>query len=274
MRSYRVKKGETLWRIAEESGLVDNPWEWRTILVQNQDQIEWAFINDEEQAWKIMMAEGQTLTVDPGDPGQDMAPAGEKFAVQLASVSGDQRRRAEFVVRVLMRDGYYGYVYRHVEGGRTWFRVRSGFYDSEARARAVGRAIKERYTEPAYFPDELWVLKPSRAEQRGTNVVFGAQLTNPWVVELGDRETHGAAVRELRRVRGTGELAYIWQTRDPLSKRFVYRVRIGYFASEEEARAAYAGRSGELWEPAHPVKVEKLEETLPGQHIVLGGLSS
>ena len=34
-----------------------------------------------------------------------------------------------------------------------------------------------------------------------------------------------------------------------------------------------AGRSGELWEDAKPVKVEQMEETLPGQFHRLGDVN-
>lgn len=273
-RRYRVKEGENLWAIARESNLVDNPWEWRTILIQNKDKIEWAFINEEEQAWKVMLATGQELTVRR-DAQPDMGePQGKKFAFQLASMNEAQLKRAEFVVRVLMKDGYYAYLYRHEKDGRNWYRIRSGFYDSEARARAIGNEIKAHYTKQNYFPDDLWVMTPSPAEMRGENLVFGAQLINPWVVELSDRDTHGDAVKDLRRVGSVGEFAYIWQTRNSITKRYIYRVRIGFFASDADARKLFSGKSGALWKDAKTVKLHQLEETLPGQNLKLDGVNS
>jgi hypothetical protein len=273
-RTYQVKAGETLWHIAQESNLVDNPWQWRTILIQNRDKIEWAFINDEEQAWKVMLATGQQLSVHPdGQPPVELGP-GRKYAFQLASMNERQRRRGEFVVRTLMKDGYYAYLYRTQQNGQTWYRVRSGFYDSEAKARALGAEIRQRYTTQNFFPEEPWVLQPGAAELRGEGLEFGAQLVHPWVMELRDRETHGEAVQDLRGVRSLGQFAYVWQARNDLTKRFVYRVRIGFFGSEERAKALLGGKSGALWEGAKAVKVDKLEETLPGQPTRLSGARS
>lgn len=268
-RSYLVKPGDTLWSVAQ-SGLVENPWQWRTILRQNRDKIEWVFINDKEQDWKIMIAEGQELTVNEDGQPKVQVTNERKYAFQLVSMPERAARRAEFLVRVLIRDGYYAYVYRSNEKGRVLYRVRSGFYDSEAKAKAVAEAIRGRYEKQGYFKSEPWVMQPSAAERKGEGFVFGAQLVHPWVVELRDRETHREAVRDLRAVTHLGDFSYIWQAKHPDSGRFVYRVRVGFFASKDLAEKLSAGRKGELWSDAHPVKVDKFEETLPGQPLLLG----
>jgi SPOR domain len=273
-RTYTVKGGENLWRIAKEGGLVDNPWQWRTILIQNRAKIEWAFINEDEQDWKVMIARGQVLSVSKDGQPRVEVTGERKYAFQLASMPERGRKRAVFLVRTLMRDGYYAYVHEGKKDGKTLYRIRSGFYDSEARAKAVGAAVRERYTKQGYFPEELWVLQPTAAEQRGEGMVFGAQLANPWVLELRDRETHGDAVADLHRVGQAGDFAYIWQARNPITKRFVYHVRIGFFASEDAAKKVAAGKKGDAWDGAKPVKLEKFEETLPGQPMMLGEMRS
>jgi len=273
-RTYTVRAGQTLWRIAKESGLVDNPWQWRTILAQNRDKIEWAFINDSEQDWKVMIAAGQQLSVHPnGQPHPD-AELAPRFAFQLASMTEPQLKRGQFVVRTLMRDGYYAYLYRTEQKGQVWYRIRSGFYDSEAKARAIGEDIRTHYAKENFFPDSPWIVQPDAEEQRGEGIVFGAALVYPWVVELRDRNTHGEALADLRKVRMAGTFAYIWQTQNPLNQRFIYKVRIGFFGSEAGASKLLDGKSGALWEGAKAVKVDKFEETLPGQPMILGAARS
>lgn len=272
-RSYTVKPGDNLWAIARESGLVDNPWEWRTILMQNSDKIEYAFISEEEGAWKVMMAEGQELTVDDPESKPPVLSGEKKFAFQLASMGENGLRRATYVVRVMMKDGYYGYVNRGEKDGQTYYRIRSGFYDSEGQAKSMAEEIRERYSKENFFPSDPWVFPSTNAEMSGEGMVFGAQLSSPWVVELGDKDTHGEALRDLRRISNRGSFSYIWQTRTSFSKRFVYRVRIGFFASQKQAEEMIAGRGGELWEDAKPVKVEQMEETLPGQFHRLGDVN-
>jgi len=271
-RTYTVKAGENLWHIARESGLVDNPWQWRTILVQNRDKIDWAFINDDEQDWKVMIDKGVQLSVHPDGQPHVQVSKERKYTVQLASMNERQRKRAELVVRTLMRDGYYAYLYRVEQKGETWYRIRSGLYDSEARAKAVGAEIREHYAKQGYFPSDPWVIRPTNAEQLGKAVVFGAELVNPWVVELRDRDTHGDAVVDLHKVKKLGDFAYIWQKQNPISKRFAYHVRIGFFGSKNDAEKLINGHKGAPWEGAQPVKVEKFEETLPGQLMHLDGL--
>ena len=273
-RTYTVKAGETLWHIAQEGGLVDNPWQWRTILVQNRDKIEWAFINDSEQDWKVMIAQGQRLSVHPDGQPRVSADGDGRFAFQLASMTERQLKRGQLVVRTLMRDGYYAYLYRSQQKGQVWYRIRSGFYDSEAKARAIGGQIRERYAKQNFFPEEPWVVKPEAAEQRGEGLVFGAVLVNPWVVELRNRDTHADAVADLRKVRKLGDFAYIWQTQNPLNQRFVYKVRIGFFGSEAGAAKLMSGKSDAPWEGAKAVKLDKFEETLPGQPMILGAARS
>lgn len=272
-RSYTVKPGDNLWAIARESDLVDNPWEWRTILMQNSDKIEYAFISEEEGAWKVMMAEGQELTVDDPESKPPVLSGEKKFAFQLASMGENGLRRATYVVRVMMKDGYYGYVNRGEKDGQTYYRIRSGFYDSEGQAKSMAEEIRERYSKENFFPSDPWVFPSTNAEMSGEGMVFGAQLSSPWVVELGDKDTHGEALRDLRRISNRGSFSYIWQTRTSFSKRFVYRVRIGFFASQKQAEEMIAGRGGELWEDAKPVKVEQMEETLPGQFHRLGDVN-
>lgn len=273
-RVYIVKPGENLWAIARESDLVDNPWEWRTILLQNADKIEYAFISEEGGSWMVMMAEGQELSVSDESRAPEVPGDGKKFAFQLASMSDQQLERAVQVARILMRDGYYAYLYPHEQDGKLWYRIRSGFYDSEAKAKSVGEAIRQRYTKQHYFPDKLWVIEPSAAEMAGEDMVFGAQLMNPWVAELDGRDSHRQALTDLRKATNSGHFAYILQSRNPITRRFVYKVRIGFFNSEAQAQDVFAGQTGEVWEGAKAVKIDQFEETLPGQFHKLGNVAN
>jgi hypothetical protein len=217
-----------------------------------------------------MIAQGQRLTVKPDGQPRAEVSGEKKYTFQLASMNERQFKRGQFVVRTLMKDGYYAYLYRHEDKGQTFYRIRSGFYDSEAKAKALGAEIKERYAKQNFFPEALWVVQPSAAEQRGEGLVFGALLANPWVVELRDRDTHAAALSDLHLVAKAGDFSYIWQTKNELTKRFVYRVRIGFFGSEDAAKKLLQGKSGEPWGDAKTLKVDKFEETLPGQPMFLG----
>ena len=131
-RTHVVKEGENLWRIARNSDLIDSPWEWRAILVHNRGKIDYAFISDENgHHWKGLVEKGQKLTIEPDKLPFPKMPAGKRYSVQLASMPGTALKRGKFLVRSLLRDGYYGYLYRTEAQGKTVYRLRSGFYGSE-----------------------------------------------------------------------------------------------------------------------------------------------
>lgn len=271
VRSYTVQPGETLWHIAATGRLVDSPYEWRTILAQNMDKVDYAFVSRENGGWKVVMTPGQTLTVRPGAPYRPQGLTSGRYALQLASLPASARGRGTFVVRVLLRDGYFAYLYPATVDGGTVYRVRSGFYESEARATAVGKEIQERYAERNWFPDKPWVMEAPDAERRGDDLVFGIQRTDPWVVEVGEYRLHGEALAQLRRIKDVGDFSYIAQTHDPLTRRYRYHTRVGFFPGEDAAADWLKNRQGEAWADAKVVQVNYFQEALPGQHMRLGG---
>ena len=277
-RSHQVKPGETLWGIAKMGELVDNPWEWRTILLQNADKIDYAFISAEDVleglgAWKVILPAGQELTVtQPALSEIRGEMKGRKWLIQLAAVREARVNKAISVVRVLMRDGYYANLEHFVKKDNSaWFRIRSGFYDRKEDAEDTAEEIHQRYLEE--FLDDPKVYRASDEERSGRGMVFGAQLANPWVVELTRRDSHREALRDLRRVKGSGNLAYIWQSLDAANGLYVYRVRIGFFGSEEEANKVFEGKTEGVWEDAQSKRIQSLVETLPGQPHKLGKFS-
>ena len=278
-RSHQVQPGESLWGIAKMGELVDNPWEWRTILLQNADKIDYAFISSEDiaegkGAWKVMLAVGQELTViQPPMSEYSGKMKGRKWLFQLAAVSENNGNKAITVVRTLMRDGYYANLERFVQGDKIWYRIRSGFYDNEEDAWEIAEEIRERYLDENLFPHTPRVFLASKEERSGSGMIFGAQLANPWAVEFARRDSHREALLDLRRVKGSGKLAYIWQTLDAPDGPYIYQVRIGFFGSEEEAGEVIAGKNKGIWEDARSIRIESLVESLPGQPHKLGNIS-
>lgn len=266
-RSHVVEPGENLWSIAKQGDLVDSPWEWRTIMVQNSDRIDYAFISDESPAWKVVMAEGQELTTsdDPPFPVVDLQT--NRYAVQLATLPESGYNRAVFLVRVLIRDGYFGYVTRADTANGPVYRIRSGFYASEDAAISMGEAIQDRYEDKTWFKGKLWTMAPPAGERAGNNIDFGVQRVHPWVIEVTTQNTHGKARKDLRSLSNLGLFAYISQGKG--FGGFSYRTRLGYFSSEKAAQQLIDSRSGAMWEDAKPIEIKVYEEAFPGQMIRL-----
>ncbi|MDH5753206.1 MAG: SPOR domain-containing protein [Deltaproteobacteria bacterium] len=263
--SYEVQHGDNLYSIAQKGSLVENSWEWRRIMVQNRDKIDYAFISEEDPQWKVVMAEGQELTVSEEQVFPPRLPTeGKKYSVQLVSLPDNSYRRGVKVASSLISDGYYAYVYRADAGGKSVYRIRSGLYNSEEEARMVADEIRMRYQEHNWFPDAPWISVPEEAELLGEMLDFGALLINPWVITVTSRDKHSEALADMKQIKNGGIFAYLSQGRDT-SGRFVYRTRVGYFPSKGEAEKVIADHKGPLWETAVPEMVIRFEEASPGQ---------
>lgn len=276
-RSHQVQAGESLWGIAKMGELVDNQWEWRTILMQNSDKIDYAFISAEDVsdgngAWKVMLPVGQELVVNQPDlPELRGKMEGKKWLIQFAAVKEARVNKGVSVVRAMMREGYYANLERFELDGQVWYRIRSGFYDSKNDASNTAEEIHEQFFEE--FLGTPRVFRASEAEKSGDGMVFGAQLANPWAIEFARRDSHREALRDLRKVKGGENLAYIWQTADGPGGSYAYQVRIGFFDSENAANAMSTGKKAGIWGDARSIRIDSLVETLPGQPHQLGQIS-
>jgi hypothetical protein len=263
-KSHTVKSGENLWSIAQTGGMVESPWEWRTILVQNKDKIAYSFISEEDGGWKIMVDGGQQLRVRGASLGAQGA-TGRQYAVQVHTVSANRLNRAVNIVRLLLKDGTYAYLYRQDAGGKSWYRIRAGFFPNADQAKAAGQAIVARY--PKLFK-EYWVMVPEPRELRGDQIEFGMQRVKPWALELPQRSLHAQALADLKAVSSQADFAYISQRRSP-ERQFVYHTRIGFFGSEKEARDYAAGKksAAPVLAQAQVVRVDRFDELMPGQNL-------
>ncbi|MDH4248493.1 MAG: SPOR domain-containing protein, partial [Deltaproteobacteria bacterium] len=172
--SHVVKPGESLWSIAQKGDLVSSPWDWGVIMAQNLDKIDYAFISDEDPKWQVVLIPGNELSVSKNTTFEPEVSKNRKYTVQMVSLPDGGFDRGVFLVRTLMKDGYYAYLYRTDLGKRAVYRLRSGFYDSEEEARAMGQRIREKYKDKEWFTDEPWVSIPESDELLGTLLDFGA----------------------------------------------------------------------------------------------------
>jgi hypothetical protein len=273
-RSYRVQEGENLWAIARKGVLVDSPFEWRTIMVQNKDKIDYAFVSEETGEWKVLVESGEELRVKAHPPMASTGPVTKKYAVQLMTVPEKQMGKALDMVKGLLSEGYYGYLYRIEDQGKAAFRVRVGFFESETQAKEIAGQILAKFQ--GKLPQQYWVMIPSDRELRGELLEFGAQRAKPWVIELPVRGTHGEALEELKSASGIGEFVYIAQGRGNNFSRYVYRTRIGFFETAAQAEAVKTQHQDKLpqMSQAQVVELKNFEETLPGQNFKLSGKKS
>ncbi len=270
VRTYTVQDGDNLWAIARKGELVESPWQWRDIVVQNKDKIDYTFVAQDSGHWKVLLEKGQTLSVTARPPPDPDAPVKKKFALQLLSAPEPNLNRALKIVRMMLGDGYYAYLYRIEVKGEQVYRVRVGFFETKALAEKAGKQIHARYAGKKIFPDKYMVFLPSFREMRGERLYYGVQKTRPWVIEFPHRETHAKALDDLKAVSQVSEFAYISQRKDPLSGLFLYRTRVGFFASADNAKELIKQQGkgkGTLWSQARVTSLQKFSEALPGQRV-------
>lgn len=266
VRTHMVREGENLWAIARKGKLVDSPWEWRTIVAQNRDKIDYAFISEETGAWKVILEKGQELRVKKEPPAKWEGPVEKKYTLQLMSAPGNRGADAVKIVRKVLKGGNFAYFYRVQVAGKPVYRIRAGFFDTKKQAERAGQLIHRRHASGKLFPGSFFVVVPSDRELRGELFDFGIQRTRPWVVELPRRSSHGEAMEMLKQVGSVEKFSYIAQRREKNTGLYSYRIRVGFFASEARAQAFLAGRgSGGVWGGARTVVLTDFAEALPGQ---------
>ena len=271
-RTHVVAEGENLWHIAQQGKLVDNAYEWSTILAQNRDKVDYAFIGAGRGGWKVLIEPGRELVVRERAPEPLPAELPRKWALQVASLTEQQQALAVRIVGALLRDGHFAYTYRTEVGGKNWYRIRAGFFESSAQAKAAGRAIRKKDAKQKLFSGKFWVLKPRADEMRGERLDYGAQNIRPYVIDFALRNTHAAALEDFRKLSAGNDFVYISQSRDAVTEAYTYRTRIGYFATEAEAQRAIDAHTAQgdgIWKGSRVMPVENFEEALPGQHLRL-----
>ena len=269
--SYIVEEGDSLWKIAEKKS--GDPWKWKTILIQNKDQVNYTIVSAETGEWKVIIDTGKRLTMKFKEKGSKGISFGrtrkKRYAVQLMSLNLDQLEQAVDIVKFLIRDGYYTYLYRTHEKikGQFYYRIRVGFFKTEADALARGEEIYKRYRRRKIFTTDYWAVLPSYGELGGELIDFGIQRSKPWIIQLGQLSSRRSAINTLKPITGIADFSYISQKRVK-GGGFVYRTRVGFFETRKQARknlgkirnSGYGRFAG-----AKIMKVRHILEAAPGQ---------
>lgn len=247
--SYLLEKtGRQIWELATRDEILSKPDSWKTILVQNKDKINYTIAPDDARDWKVMVNTGRKLIVKPiiaaKNKGLFKKPRKKRYALQLLSIKNSNLKQAVSLVNQLVDDGYYAYLYRTKEQIRTgegktkeyYYRLRTGFYDTEEEALEIGREIKERYGKQ-YFTDKFWPVLPGYDEISGELINFGTQRTNPWMLQLENYKNKDEAIADLKYISVHVDFSYISQKKDLKTGEYYYRTKIGFFESKRSAKA-------------------------------------
>ncbi|MGK0289166.1 MAG: hypothetical protein ACI86H_000596, partial [bacterium] len=276
--SYIVEKGDNLWSIAKKAKNIRNPWRWKTILIQNKDKIDYTIVSADTGKWKVIIDAGRRLKIKSiDDKKKNISGQYErkKFALQLMSLQLNKLDQAVDIVKFLIRDGYYAYLYRtktkiktkRSKKGHYFYRIRTGFFATANEARSVGEEIYKRYKKKRIFPANFWPVLPSYSEISGELIDFGIQRSRPWVIQISNTSNRKTAIANLREITPFANFSYISQKKNRKAKGYSYRTRIGFFEKSAQAKLMLRKiqKTTKKFSNARIVEVLNIMESAPGQ---------
>lgn len=276
--SYIVEEGDSLWKIAQKKAVLGDPWKWKTILIQNKDKINYTIVSEETGQWKVMVDAGKKLVIKPKETSTANVSFDrsrkKKFALQLLSMNTDQLEKAVDIVKFLIKDGYYAYLYRTREKIKTsrgisqyFYRIRVGFFETENEALNIGREIINRYWDLNIFSNDYWAVLPSYRELNGELIDFGIQRNKPWIIQLAQTSSREDAIHNLSRISSLVDFSYISQKKNQ-DGTHLYRTRVGFYETRQEANTALEKiktTTKKSFSDAKVLELRHVMESAPGQ---------
>jgi len=278
-KSYIVEEGDSLWKIAKKKNVLDDPWKWKTILIQNREKINYTIFSEETGQWKVIVDAGKRLSWKSSEKTKAKTSFDrtrkKRYAVQLLSMNLDQLERGVNIVKFLIKDGYHAYLYRtrdkikirNSKKSQYFYRIRVGFFETEREAISVGEDIVDEYEEKKIFSPDFWAVLPSYSELNGELIDFGIQRNKPWIIQLTEVTSRSEAINDLKTLVSMVDYSYISQKRNPEGG-FLYRIRVGFYETRANANKVVAkirGNAVERFPDAEVLEIRHVMEDALGQ---------
>ncbi|MBF0238211.1 MAG: SPOR domain-containing protein [SAR324 cluster bacterium] len=237
-----VEKGDKFWKIIDPAKDT-NMNAWQTILIQNQAKIDYTIRSGKgNKDWHLIW-DGKKLKVQFASEKSDSKDILSrkkrgKYAVQIASIEEERFLTAIQVMRKLLMDGYYAYIFRTEtpHRGKHWYRVRVGFFTTEEEAQLMGQEIYYRYKDEKLFPNTYWAVRPSAKELSRDIIDLRTPMNKPWMIEMPQYLVRENAIGGLTTIDSENYFVYISQRQDAETGQLTFRTRVGFFETEEQAR--------------------------------------
>ncbi len=154
---YRVRKGDTLFKVAGQKEVYGDSLKWPSLFRLNMNQLT-KMEPDERFQHKELLAGLNLRFVTPAEARDNVRKLGRKIWVINVLSSQSPKKIIPAAVR-LTKKGYRVYISTVMVKGQEWIRLRAGFYDTRKRATAVGKDIMSMLHE-----DDAWVSKIGKME--------------------------------------------------------------------------------------------------------------
>lgn len=278
-QSYIVEEGDSLWKIAKKKNVLDDPWKWKTILIQNKEKINYTIFSEETGQWKVIVDAGKRLSWKSSEKSKAKTSFDrtrkKRYAVQLLSLNLDQLVQGVDIVKFLIKDGYHAYLYRtrdkvkirNSRKSQYFYRIRVGFFETEREAISVGEDIVDQYEEKEIFSPDFWAVLPSYSELNGELIDFGIQRNKPWIIQLAEVDSRLEAINTLKTLISLVDYSYISQKRNPEGG-FLYRIRVGFYETRTDANKTVSkirGDSPDRFPDVEVLEIRHVMEDALGQ---------
>ena len=155
---YRVRKGDTLLRIAGREDVYGDPLKWPAVYRLNMDVLGGMRVS--ESFLNAKLREGIHIRyVTPQGVSHNLNTLGNRlWVVDLASARSPNGVVESAVL--LMKNGYHVYLTKRTLAGEEWIRLRVGFFQGISEALAVGQELKSLLG----MSKDPWIVKINREE--------------------------------------------------------------------------------------------------------------
>ncbi|MCP4681632.1 MAG: LysM peptidoglycan-binding domain-containing protein [Desulfobacterales bacterium] len=150
--TYKVQKGDSLFKIAGRNDVYANPFKWTSLLRHNLDTLH--KIIGAEQFQHKKLPEGIELKfITSSENKEKLAISGSKPWV-VNVISSQDSKEISLSAITLIQLGYHVYISRALVKEQEWMRLRVGFFKDESEAGSVGKEIKS-----VLNTRDAWIIK-------------------------------------------------------------------------------------------------------------------
>ncbi len=153
---YKVRKGDSLKKVAGLEDVYDDPMKWTSLFRLNMDKLEGM---EATAIHEIELPEGLDLKfVTESEADENLTKLGQKvYAVNVLSAETTKNIAPQAII--LMKNGYNAYICIAMVKGKEWLRLRAGFFKGYSEAVAAGEHITT-----ILKGTNVWVARVNKSE--------------------------------------------------------------------------------------------------------------
>jgi hypothetical protein len=157
---YKIRKGDSLFKVAGREDVYGNPMKWPSLFRLNMGGFSGMGLSDDFEHKDLPVGLGLRF-VTSDEAAKNLAKLGRKVWVVNVLSSRTSKKIVPAALK-LMKNGYRVYISSAVVKGQEWMRLRVGFFGDRPKATAAGKKIMS-----VLEADDAWVAKLGELELKG-----------------------------------------------------------------------------------------------------------